>query len=624
MTVLANLLTVGLIFSTCYFVGAVAVLVLEHQSSQGVEIRGAWAIAGLSGAAALGTWPTAAQSWELLVPLCACLAVSLAARRFMQNFTVAGQLFLAAHVPLLLFGLLWGTWFVLTIPISPLTRGLMLAGVPLLVLGLPAGLVQTLEGLEVLCRRHWTRPREPLPILPRSHYPKVSVHLPACSEPPEIVIATLDTLARLRYPNFEVLVIDNNTTDPSLWRPVEAHCRRLGERFRFFHVEALAGAKAGAVNFALRHAAPDAELVAIVDADYQVEPDFLASLVGYFDDPQIGFVQTPHDYRGWEGSLYQRMCYWEYRYFHLTTMVSLNERNAGITVGTMCLIRRTALERAGGWAEWCLTEDSELAIRIHALGYSSVYVPVTYGRGLIPETFIGYKRQRFRWVYGPVQELKQHLRLYLPRRLGQPSALSPAQKIEHLNHGLENASPGLGLLLTPLGLATAGSLLLQHEDVPLPPVLWLLAAVGLAGGLALTWLAYRVVLSCSLVDFLGAVVAGKALGHTRMLASARCFFTASIPWQRTSKFKALPLGLGALGWARAELCIGVALVLLGGSGFIALRPSGLLLLLLVGLLAQGLNYLAAPMLALLGEWELRPKRVSEELTVFPDAEASVA
>ena len=63
-----------------------------------------------------------------------------------------------------------------------------------------------------------------------------------------------------------------------------------------------------------------------------------------------------------------RLCYWEYKCFFRTTMVSYNERDAALTVRTMCLIRRTALEEAGGWAEWCVTEDSELALRIHALG----------------------------------------------------------------------------------------------------------------------------------------------------------------------------------------------------------------------------------------------------------------
>ena len=105
---------------------------------------------------------------------------------------------------------------------------------------------------------------------------------------------------------------------------------------------------------------------------------------------------------------YLEACNWEYTVFFSTTMPSLNERMADITVGTMSLIRREALEAAGGWAEWCATEDSEVAIRIHALGYTSVYVNEVFGRGVIPETFGGYKKQRHRWTVGPVQELKRH------------------------------------------------------------------------------------------------------------------------------------------------------------------------------------------------------------------------
>jgi cellulose synthase/poly-beta-1,6-N-acetylglucosamine synthase-like glycosyltransferase len=71
------------------------------------------------------------------------------------------------------------------------------------------------------------------------------------------------------------------------------------------------------------------------------------------------------------------MCYWEYKAFFHTTLVALNERDAALTIGTMCLLRKKAVEEAGGWATWCLTEDSELAIRIHDLGYSSIYVPST-------------------------------------------------------------------------------------------------------------------------------------------------------------------------------------------------------------------------------------------------------
>jgi cellulose synthase/poly-beta-1,6-N-acetylglucosamine synthase-like glycosyltransferase len=418
-------------------------------------------------------------------------------------------------------------------------------------------------------------------------------------------MATLDALARLRYPNFEVLVIDNNTKDRDLWRPVEEHCRRLGERFRFFHLDRCSGAKAGALNFALGQTAPDAELVGVIDADYQAEPDFIAALVGYFDDPRMGFVQTPHDYREWKSSSYLQMCYWEYQYFFKNMLPSLNERGAPITVGTMCLIRRRALEEAGGWAEWCLTEDSELAIRIHALGYTSVYLTTTFGRGLIPETFAGYKKQRFRWTYGPVQELKRHYRLFLP--WGRPSKLTAAQKLHHFHHGLHPLFDGLSFLLMPLGGAIVASMVAHQEAISVPLALWAAATVTLVGGAALHWLLFRR-MGCSIRDELGFLVAQNSLSYIKAVASLWGFFTKSTPWRRTNKFKALPMGLGALRAAQPELLCGTIMLLFVISAFAALPQSGLNVMLLIGGTYQSLSYFAAVALALLSERDVRMRQ----------------
>jgi cellulose synthase/poly-beta-1,6-N-acetylglucosamine synthase-like glycosyltransferase len=156
-------------------------------------------------------------------------------------------------------------------------------------------------------------------------------------------------------------------------------------------------------------------------------------------------------------------------------MPSLNERDATLTVGTMCLIRKRALEDAGGWSEWCQTEDSELSIRIHAAGYSSVYTNETFGRGLIPETFLGYKKQRFRWTFGPVQELKHHFKLYLPKFMAKPSAMTRLQKVHHLNHGFGYLNLGIGSLFIPFGLAALISIVLNHEVIAVPKAMWITA-----------------------------------------------------------------------------------------------------------------------------------------------------
>jgi hypothetical protein len=97
-------------------------------------------------------------------------------------------------------------------------------------------LTHVYENLDVTCRVN--RHRRLLRIKPAPGFtPKVSLHLPTYDEPPEIVAETLRALAALDYPNYKVLVIDNNTPQEETWRPVEAVCRELGRRFKFFHVE---------------------------------------------------------------------------------------------------------------------------------------------------------------------------------------------------------------------------------------------------------------------------------------------------------------------------------------------------------------------------------------------------
>jgi cellulose synthase/poly-beta-1,6-N-acetylglucosamine synthase-like glycosyltransferase len=541
----------------------------------------------------------------ILFPLTLFLLILMILIKVMKNYTYAGNFFIASNMILLFFGMLWGGWYLMTIPVSDITRALMLSSTPLIFLALPSGMIQLIEQFEVLCRKNWIRPRFTNALKDKDFFPKVCLHVPTYAEPPDMVIETLNKLSKLDYPNYEVILIDNNTKDSKLWEPVQEHCNKLGERFRFIHVEGIAGAKAGALNIALKKTAPDVEIIGVVDADYYVEPDFLSALIPFFKDSNMGFVQTPHDYREWENSRYLRMCYWEYQLFFRTTMVSLNERDAALTVGTMCLIRRKALEKAGGWAEWCVTEDSELSIRIHALGYTSVYTTESYGRGLIPETFSGYKKQRFRWSAGPVQELKHHLKLYLMWPWRKPSLLTLAQKIHHLNHGLDRFNVGIGLLFLPLGMAVVLSMLYHREVVNVPYELWLAATVILIASFILNWLLYKVTLGCSLKDMVGAMFASRSLTHIISIATLKAIFTRKIPWLRTDKFRSLPLGFSAILSTKAETIMGLSLITFALLSYNIMPKTGLLLMFLIGIVYRGLDYLTAPFLSLLSEAHLR-------------------
>lgn len=499
---------------------------------------------------------------------------------------------------------LWGVYFVATMPVSARTSALAWAALVLVAVSAPSAFIQIREAWEPLLRIRWHRSPDMDPG-DLTVFPMVSIHVPCHAEPPELVIGTLDRLAELEYPAFEVLVIDNNTADPALWRPVEAHCAFLGPQFRFLHVEGISGAKAGALNWAAPHTNPEATLVGVVDADYHVQPDWLRRTVGHFADPTVGFVQCPHAYRDYQASRFCRMANWEYAVFFTTGMVSLDHHGAGLTVGTMSLIRRAGLDTAGGWAEWCLTEDSELSIRIHALGYRSVYLNEPLGRGLIPETFAGYRQQRFRWTYGPVQELRRHVRLFLPGPLAQASKLSWRQRVHHANHGLDVALVSVRTLAVPIGAAAALSMITRDEAIQLPFELWLASTAMLIGSVAVRWLTYRHLLKATLRQALGGALAYLALTHVITIASLTAVAGRDVPWRRTNKTKPRSQGWSALHSVRTELLLGLGCTITATLMLAVNRHGGVATMLAIGLAVQGVTYLAAPIVVAIAEHGLR-------------------
>ena len=265
------------------------------------------------------------------------------------------------------------------------------------------------------------------PLAPDADAPKVSIHVPACCEPPAMLCATLDAVAKLDYPNVECVVVINNTPDPAFWRPVEEHCRLLGERFKFIRLENHRGYKAGALRVALENTAADAEIIGVIDADYVVQPDWLRDLVPLFADPRVGLVQSPQDHRDGDRSLMHHAMNAEYAGFFDIGMVQRNEYNAIIVHGTMCLIRRAAIDAAGGWSSATIVEDADLGLTLLEQGWTAHYTNRRYGYGLLPDTFDAYKRQRHRWAFGGLQIMRKHWQHLLPWSNG----LSREQKREY-------------------------------------------------------------------------------------------------------------------------------------------------------------------------------------------------
>ena len=382
--------------------------------------------------------------------------------------------------------------------------------------------------------------------------PMVSIHVPAYNEPPDMVIETLDALSRLDYAHFEVLVIDNNTRDEAVWRPVEAHCARLGERFRFFHVAPLAGFKAGALNFALAQTAAAAQIVAVIDSDYVVEPNWLRELVPGFQDQRIAIVQAPQDYRDDSQSAFKAMCYAEYRGFFHIGMITRNERNAIIQHGTMTLVRRNLLESTGAWAEWCITEDAELGLRIFEAGFEASYVPTSYGRGLMPDTFIDFKKQRFRWAYGAMQILKSHARELFTEK----GSLSPGQRYHFIAGWLPWVADGVNLIFNIAALAWSAAIVLLPRQIDPPLMMYSVLPLSLfTFKLAKLAHLYQVRVGANIRQTFAAAIAGLALTHTIGTAVLKGLFTRGEPFFRTPKNAGKQRVWQALAAARDETLI---------------------------------------------------------------------
>ncbi len=543
--------------------------------------------------------------WRELAGLSVVMAVLLLVFLYRDSSSLShhGKGFLA----LVVYGLSTAVvWIVYDYTRQYMTIGTAITGFLLLVGGLGVILfimAEAHEWAESIWLRKWRRP------FPKyrgqDDLPLVSIHVPAYNEPPELLKETLDALAALDYPNFEVLVIDNNTKDPAVWEPVEAYCAQLGPRFRFFHVDPLSGFKAGALNYALRQTDPAAEVVAVIDADYVVHPLWLRDLVPAFQDPEVAIAQAPQDYRDADQNAFKAMCMAEYRGFFLLGMVTRNERNAIIQHGTMTMIRRSALVEMDGWAEWCITEDAELGLRLFEAGYKALYIPFTYGRGLMPDSFSDFKKQRYRWAYGAVRILAHHHRQFLGT---VKTKLDAGQRYHFAAGWLPWFADGFNMLFNLAALYWTVAMV-GFELYVTPPYMTvaMIPLVLFAFKVTKSFFLYRRRVDATLRQSLAAALAGLALSHTISRAMIAGMFSDKLGFYRTPKLAQAPALIRALADAREEGFFVIAFWL--GALLVTLRYDAYQLDLKIWvavLLVQSIPYFASVVVSMISAMQWLP------------------
>jgi cellulose synthase/poly-beta-1,6-N-acetylglucosamine synthase-like glycosyltransferase len=295
------------------------------------------------------------------------------------------------------------------------------------------------------------QPAEP----PLTRTPRVTVQLPIYNEM-HVVERLIDAVAGLSYPadRLQIQVLDDSTDETTaIARARVRLLRARGVDIELVRRQGREGFKAGALAHGLRQAT--GELIAIFDADFVPQPDFLLRTVPYFlSDPRLGFLQT-------------RWAHLNVDYSALTRTQALAldghfaveqpaRQRAGWFMnfnGTAGLWRRACIEESGGWSGDTLSEDLDLSYRAQLAGWRPAYLPHVAAPAEVPPQLAAFKRQQFRWAEGSIQCLRKLARGVWRAERPLPARL---QGLIHLSGYLAHPLMVLMLLATlPLLLSDA-------------------------------------------------------------------------------------------------------------------------------------------------------------------------
>lgn len=282
--------------------------------------------------------------------------------------------------------------------------------------------------ITVLRHRKVLKARQTQPIdlalIDAANLPYVTIQLPLFNEA-TVAPRLLDHVARIDYPRdrLEIQVLDDSTDETR--QLVMAHVARIretendkGESLDIVYIHRVdrTGYKAGALDAGLKVAKGD--IVAIFDADFLPQPDFLRAIVGDFSDPKVGMVQARWGHMNRNHSLLTRVQALMLDGHHL---VENRARAAAGWLfnfsGTGGAWRKEAIISAGGWEHDTLTEDLDLSYRAQMAGWKFVYRETVVTPAELPEDVSAFRAQQFRWAKGTVQTARKLLKRVLTSEL---------------------------------------------------------------------------------------------------------------------------------------------------------------------------------------------------------------
>ncbi|MBD2607659.1 UDP-forming cellulose synthase catalytic subunit [Scytonema hofmannii FACHB-248] len=289
--------------------------------------------------------------------------------------------------------------------------------------------------------------RQPISLaaLPEEEWFQVDIYIPTFNEDVEIVRKTALASINCDYApgKKKVYVLDDGRperykqSDPrhESLRGRREQIRQMCEELGCIHMtrDNNDHAKAGNINTAFGKT--DGDLVMILDCDHIPSRQFLVHTVGFFFDPKVSFVQTPHWF--YNPDPFERNLLTGGKIpvgnelFYKVLQKGNDFWNAAFFCGSAAVIRKKHALEVGGIAVETVTEDCHTALRLHSRGYKSVYYDKIMVAGLAPDTFSSYVGQQVRWARGMAQILRLenplfnlNLKLTIPQRICYFSATS--------------------------------------------------------------------------------------------------------------------------------------------------------------------------------------------------------
>ncbi|WP_162340684.1 cellulose synthase family protein [Cyclobacterium salsum] len=250
---------------------------------------------------------------------------------------------------------------------------------------------------------------EPMASLEDPDLPQVTVQLPVFNEK-YVVERLMDAVCHLQYPSekLEIQILDDSTDETvSLIR--ESIKKYPEANIKHVHRKVRTGFKAGALKEGLAEAS--GELIAIFDADFVPDTQFLLKTVPHFKNEEIGMVQSRWGHLNEDYSLFTRLQAFALDAHFMVEQMGRNAQQAFINFnGTGGIWRKTCILDAGNWADDTLTEDLDLSYRAQQKGWKFLYRPDVVSPAELPPVMSAIKSQQFRWTKGGAECAVKHLK----------------------------------------------------------------------------------------------------------------------------------------------------------------------------------------------------------------------